>query len=407
LTYDSLQSGQVLVDDKKLTRDDSLRTSDFSLLHWATGYLDQAWPNRHILSIKIYCVAVLIAFLPLLLTAEFVPSSTSDAGSGSELTFLEDYNTLFMVFVSFPCLCILSATDQRLLSQSFVATRANGRIEISQPDAQALFGRWNILFIKINILSQIICIMIGVAIAYFNVRTYIDPKVEFWIAYNGRLLPVGYAYIYFIVLFYAVGSLYFLRNLAISLFLVEMVSFAKVHILPFHPDKAGGLKPVGRLGLRNQYALTLLGLNLVLLVAYAHEKLQRTDLLVGLIGAACLAYIVLGPIVFAAPLLPFRRAMLCNKAELMQNVAARIDVALAAVCAHLTPETISKEEFDNIERLRNLNEMIDTLPAWPFDSITIRKFSTAYAIPFVTTAVYALEKSLMAHIPLAGSLAGH
>ena len=35
--------------------------------------------------------------------------------------------------------------------------------------------------------------------------------------------------------------------------------------LPLHPDQCGGLRPVGEPGLRNQYTLTLPGLNIVIL----------------------------------------------------------------------------------------------------------------------------------------------
>jgi hypothetical protein len=74
-------------------------------------------------------------------------------------------------------------------------------------------------------------------------------------------------YLYCIILLYTLVIVYVTRCIVLSYFLRALVAAARpLCILPLHPDKCGGLRPVGRLGLRNQYTLTILGINIVLLL---------------------------------------------------------------------------------------------------------------------------------------------
>jgi hypothetical protein len=103
-----------------------------------------------------------------------------------------------------------------------------------------------------------------------------------------------------------------LRSIVLSLYLLQLMEGATFRMLPFHPDKCGGLQPVGRLGLRNQYTLSILGVNVVLLLMTSrHLHWDRS--LHDLIWAASIAYLILGQSVFIGPLLPFRAGMVRAK----------------------------------------------------------------------------------------------
>jgi hypothetical protein len=154
-------------------------------------------------------------------------------------------------------------------------------------------------------------------------------------------------------------------------------------MLPFHPDRSGGLRPVGHLGLRNQYGLTVCGVNVVTLFYISLHNLNVPTSLSGLMITAALAYIAVGPLVFMGPLLPFRVGMLRMKTELMSEVAQRLRVELERLRHQLAAGPITKEDEELIDRLRKVGVMIDGLPVWPFDTGTLRKFLTAYIIPLV------------------------
>jgi hypothetical protein len=374
----------------------TLTTTSGSVVHYLFSRQFGFAPGNAFTSIKIYLTAAAFAFLPLFLGAALDsllggPSMVT-AVPPHRLPFLRDWNVLFMSLVSFPCLLILTVTDQDVLTLALKTVQSDGTITISDADKDRLAKRWRGYFRIINLAAQLAGLILGGTIAYFNYVAYSPKDVGLWISDKDHLLGAGLIFVCFIFIFYAVVPVYVLRNIAISLLFRDIVAHAQLHMLPMHPDKAGGLRPVGRLGLRNQYALTLLGLNIVLLVTVSWLYLEVSWWLNALIAAAVLAYLILGPAVFISPLLPFRAAMLKSKSELMREVALRIRMELERLRAKLPSGQITDDEEKLIERLRKIGEVIDELPVWPFDAGTIRKFLAAYAIPILGSIGFSLLK---------------
>jgi hypothetical protein len=397
-----LSSGPPRTEQKPTVSAVTLDTTAGSLVHRLTHRLDRVWPGGAFAPLVLYGVAVAITFVPLLLGAYLSPLPLLKVAEGTtRLPFLHDWNVLFLFLVSFPCLLILTATDQPMLTRSLKSVQADGTIQIADADMNALAESWHPRFLAINVTAQVLGVVIGGVIAYLNYKTYVNAP-WYWIALNGKLLLAGYVFLYCIFVFYALATVYVFRNLAIALLLRDIVAHAQLHMLPLHPDKAGGLRPVGRLGLRNQYALTLFGLNVVILVFVASPYMEGNQTLAGLIIAAVVAYLVLGPLVFMGPLLPFRSGMLRNKAELMNQVALRLRVELDRLRAQLPSGQITAEDENLVERLRKIAAVIDELPVWPFDIGTLRRFLTAYILPILGTAIVPAIKWFLglAHIHL-------
>jgi len=232
-------------------------------------------------------------------------------------------------------------------------------------------------------------------LAIFNYVSYTPVTTGFWIALDGRLLPVGYVFLWCIFIFYALIPPYIFRSVCTSLFLRDLVRHASLRMLPFHPDHSGGLRPVGTLGLRNQYGLTVFGLNVVSLVAVSYLFLDVPRALFALIIAAAVAYGLLGPLVFMGPLLPFRAGMLRTKSELMTEVAQRLRVELQRLRTQLGSGPITKEDEELIDRLQKVGRVIDDLPVWPFDAATLRRFLAAYILPAMGAIGYPVVTKLV------------
>lgn len=371
----------------------ALDTTAGSIPHAIFGYGRHRASGRPLPLATIYVAAAAITFAPLLVAALLGPSSLTEVTATHRLPFLRDWNLLFMFFVSFPSLVVLTVNDQRVLASSLHSVESDGTLTIGDAEANSLCVLWRRRFRAINYSGQVLGLMVGGVVAYFNYLTYIPASVGYWIAADNRLLPVGYVYLYAIFLFYCLAPVFILRSIAISLLLRDVVACSRLRMLPLHPDKAGGLRPMGRLGLRNQYLLTIFGLNLVILVAVSFHYLEVPTTLYGLIAAAVLAYLILGPIVFIAPLLSFRTGMLRTKTELLGEVALRLRVELQRLRAELKSGQISKEDEELIDRLRKVGSMIDELPVWPFDAGTLRKFFAAYVIPAISSIGYPIVKA--------------
>jgi hypothetical protein len=293
-------------------------------------------------------------------------------------------NVAFMFLVSFPVLLTLTVRDQFVLVSSLDRVRVDGVLVVPEDQAASISSLWKSRFRTLNVAAQMVGLLEGGLIAWLNYLTYRPAHLGFWIAVNGKLLPVGYVFLWCIGLFYAIVPIYILRNLGVSIFLKNLVAHAEISILPFHPDRSGGLRPVGEIGLRNQYCLSVLGANVVILIFVSFLYLKAIpSSLDGLMVAAAIAYILLGPLVFIGPLLPFRAGMLRNKTELMSEVARRLRVELRRLRQQLEVGQITKDDEDLVDRLRKLGSVIDQLPVWPFDFGTFRKFLSAYVTPLL------------------------
>ncbi len=196
----------------------------------------------------------------------------------------------------------------------------------------------------------------------------------------------GYIRFYCDFLFSVVAAVYVIRTGAIIVLLSDIVAHAELDMLPLHPDNAGGLEPIGRLGLRNQYAITVSGLNL-LLACFVSYRYTVDNAWSGYITAAAITYSIIGPLVFVGPLLPFRESMLNNKTKLMDGLALRMRVHLDDLRSRFQSGTISAEDEQLIERLRKISSVVYDMPVWPFDANTLRKFIAAYSIPFLTSII--------------------
>jgi hypothetical protein len=374
---------------------DLLDTTTGSAAHTLFRYLDRSGGRRALALLSLYVIAVALTFLPLLVGAWLGGSLFGD--DKLKLPFFHDWTILFAFLVSFPCLLILTVTDQHILDQSLKMVDSEGTIAISPEDKKRVAVRWNKRFLIFNLVGQGLAAMIGASIAYLNYSLFKPGQHWMFDRNTGALLGVGYVFMFCLFLFYALIVIYVYRNIALSLLLRDIVRHSRLQLLPCHPDRCGGLRPVGRLGLRNQYALSIFGVNVVLMAwGMIHDIGAQGgihDSLYVLMIAGVIAYLILGPIVFLAPLLPFRTGMQANKAELRSEIVQCLRTESERLRKQLLKATVTKEDEELIERLRKMCTAIEELPVWPFDPGTVRKFMTAYVIPIVS-AGYPVAKAI-------------
>jgi hypothetical protein len=329
--------------------------------------------------VRVYLVVVVATYLPLLLAAKLEGPLWD--GSAGTLTFLHDWGLGYALLVSLPSLVVLLVSDEYVLSTSLDEVQRDGVIALSERAANSLRATWKRYFRIWNLIAQFAGIGFGIVLGIVTLGSYVKPDIASWIAPKGQVHLAGYVYLYCIILLYTLVIIYVTRCIAVSLFLRALVAGAPLRILPLHPDKCGGLRPVGRLGLRNQYTLTVLGINIVLLLVVWVYTMHRTAPLRDVMIAASVAYLILGPVIFMAPLLPFRAGMQEAKKEWTHEVARVVRVEIERLRVQFGKNEVTKPDEESIERLRKVGAAIDELPIWPFDPSTLRKFATAYIVP--------------------------
>jgi hypothetical protein len=345
--------------------------------------------------VTVYLMVVAVTYLPLLLAAKLgsVPLWPLWEGSSAvPRTFFEDWGVGYAFLVSLPSLVILLVSDEYVLRTSLDQVQGDGVIVLDEWEAKSLMSKWTPYFQRWNLIAQFAGTAFGIDLGIFTLLAFANNPIRSWIAPNGQFHLAGYVYVYLycISLLYTLVIFYVTRCIVLSFFLRALVAAARpLRVLPLHPDKCGGLRPVGQLGLRNQYTLTVLGINIVLLlVTWWHTAIGN----VVIVGS--MAYLILGPVIFMAPLLPFRAGMQDAKKDWTHEVARAVRVEMKRLREQIRKNKITKPDEESIERLRKVGAAIVELPIWPFDPSTLRKFAAAYimpvALPLLSKAASAL-----------------
>jgi hypothetical protein len=201
-----------------------------------------------------------------------------------------------------------------------------------------------------------------------------------------HLLPLYVLYVLYLVVAAMVGALSG-RAIAIGWKLHQLGILFDFNVHPWHPDKSGGLKPLGHLTLTIAALFLIPSMLLAGWILAPHSLTSGVDqyenlkpMLKPLLGAAVIA----GLIAFFFPLYEVHKAMMRKR----RAFEARIDLvsrsAWERVNELFNTETILQapgvEEFARrVAVFDDLYKRMRKIPAWPFDAIIVAKLATYLA----------------------------
>lgn len=354
-------------------------TTQLSFIHSAFTYDGQNWGRNAV----VYLATIASTFG---LMAVVAVAQTHSAA------IFRDWAVVFAFLVSFPAILFFVASDQDALNVAMHTVRTEGVISQSKEGVEEFRKNWKKRFRKLNLSVQILGLLAAFPLSDLTADAFEKVQAQPWRQVN---TPGSYAYEVAIAIFYALLMAYIVRSVAMAL-LLKGVAKWKISIQPLHPDGCGGLQPLGRIGLRNQYALTILGINIAVLAATLHKQ---PSLELAIVVPALAIYLIFGPIIFLGPLLPFRRVMGDRRRDMMQEIAAPLDAKFDSIKeeARVTG-AVSKQELDALERLRAIGKAVGELPIWPFDARTMRVFATAYVIPILLAIATKVAEVVVDHV---------
>lgn len=176
------------------------------------------------------------------------------------------------------------------------------------------------------------------------------------------------------------------RVAAICLVIRRYLSY-DVMIHPLHPDKSGGLSPLGNFSLRITPAGVFVGICCLVGVAvniyqYGFELCSMPNILI------MLTYIVGLSIVFFVPLLSARKGMVEAKKHTLQLISDRFNIAMSEAMVELGTNKASPGlGVNNIEELTKLYAIADGMPIYPFNLENIVKFSSSILWPILLICI--------------------
>ncbi len=332
-----------------------------------------------------FAVTLLTTLILPTVVAVWLLPETLRISTTLKVPYFRDWNTLFMYGVSLPLIVTLLRTERQLvpsrLKRLFTAKilfATDHRLRDVLKDWVGIYARWNLRI-------QLLAVVAAAVAACGNWLTMSAPGFAGWQVTSGQLNVPGKIFLFWqIPIFAFVITVYIGRAVLTTAFLKAVVAVSTIKLRALDPDNAAGLSAIGRIGLRNQFVLAVVGLNLVLgiAVAAAYGDFSAMEYLV----AACsVAYVIGGPVVFMGPLMPFRRAMLDAKQDQLRKVADAITKKYESILSNLGEDesSFTKEHDEELKRLQGLRELIAKTPVWPFDMGTLRRFLSAYLLPFL------------------------
>jgi hypothetical protein len=161
-----------------------------------------------------------------------------------------------------------------------------------------------------------------------------------------------------------------------------------IHVL--HPDRCGGLAFLGRFSLRGAYLLAIVALDISLLILHNVDIVGVSAMSDRYVVGAILAYGLLAPLAFFAPLASAHRGMSQAKVDaekLISDEANRLYKSIQVDLGHGRLDATAIAQLDDLHRL---SKMTADFPVWPLDLGTIGRFATIVLIPLIPALISSL-----------------
>jgi hypothetical protein len=378
--------GVISISDEAL-RFSNLDTCKYSLVHLIFRHFTRPVRSKTLSRFATpFCITSgLIGALPVLWSLLFSPESFWPPLTGNRLYLLRDFNVTFGYMVLLPLLIGFLVWECSLIPQRLTTLAENGVLEIDNDSESDLSTKWSTYYLFGNLSGQVVGLAFGVFISSGMFTGIIEDNCS-WQFVDGQWIVPGLFFVFVQVplMCFAI-TLYISRSIVTILFLFAVVKKpkVKVHVNPFSADNAGGLSPIAVFGLRNQYVLAAAGINLALLFDIAH-RLTYGQTLIPLSIALSALFLLSGPVVFALPLVPFRRAMADKRKELSNDIGkAMHNVFEKIITASGSDSCVSQDEMSKFKRLAEVQKMARAMPVWPLDTVTLRRFAVSYVAPAI------------------------
>ena len=227
---------------------------------------------------------------------------------------------------------------------------------------------------KLNILYSSKFVIIAAFILGFSINVYnYFTKLDSWLGING-----GITGIYGRIL---IGMNYFILTLflykcAITFWALNAIFRFDILIRPFHPDRSGGLKMIGKLAVALNYFVALILVYFTLMMIFDPFAKQHPFYMVIFI-----LFYPFAVIMFFTSLLGAHKKMIVCKQYVFEKLGATFDFYYSKLNQPDNHGIYDTESADEISRIHNLYQMADKMPVWPFDKESIKRAFSALAIP--------------------------
>lgn len=347
----------------------------------------------------LYAAFVFVSWLLPLLYVSITQDRIVSPSKTLLLPYVRDLNVAVICLVSAPILLLLLLREKDLLSCVFTELREEGVLQGEPQAFGAAMTEWQRRFARINLLAQALGVASAIVACSVSYQATLDLHGRSWQTVGAPPGAFNFSGWLFLVLqvapFYFLLAVTVVREVGVVLMLRGITRSFPVDVQPLHPDGVGGLRPVARVAIHYQLIIAMVGVNIgSLIVVMRFLGLPAAHVYT---WSTIPIYLVLAPLSFVAPLLPFRQAMLKSKRNRLRWISRHFRRGLKAVEQEVTKGTVKEDQLSRLEQLQKIHATIRRLPEWPLDFDTVRKFMATLLIPAVSALVsWALGQILKA-----------
>lgn len=293
-------------------------------------------------------------------------------------TVLDNINLGIIAPLGAGLLCHLYNT----ISKSFSALLDDHAIaDTGHKDYLAFMARLDRLYNSKMVI--IIAVVVSLGINLFN---YFN-KTESWLGVNGGITGL-YGRVIVFINFTLIGLI--LYKCVVTVYGMREVFRFDVDVKPLHPDRSGGLLPVGQLAIAVNYFVGLFLLFFTLL--FTLDQFAANNMVyLGII----VAFYALSPFLLFSSLSKANKVMLLKKEEMLRKLGRTFDFHFHHLNDTSGEGRMDISHADDIIRVKELYSIVESMPVWPFDVRSLTRLVSTLSIPVAPFVVEYISKQFM------------
>lgn len=214
-------------------------------------------------------------------------------------------------------------------------------------------------------------ILISLAI---NVYNYFQ-RVDSWVGVNAGLTGI-YGRLVIILSYFMIGVV--THKCIVTVWFMRKALNYDIVIQPMHPDRAGGLRSIGRLSVAVNYFLGLIIIFFSLLIMFhPNARQQPLYLLIFVL------FYILAPILLFLSLSKAYKKMAAKKKEALDRLGITFNYYYEKLSRSSGEAIYDIQSADEISKVYRLYEIVDKMPVWPFDVKSVMRFFATITLPLV------------------------
>jgi len=225
--------------------------------------------------------------------------------------------------------------------------------------------------------------LIGLIVALAGVASYVLNDMNTWNSNfeNPYGTVAGWCIPFVVYVFYYLLAVILTRIITSYFVLKRFFYVFRLKAQPFHPDGCGGLSSLGQLAVRLNVGTFLFGIIVSVGVA-ASIRVAGLVWYHPVHWAIIIAYFAAAVVLFFLPLAPAHKSMRAAKTAMLTEIYEEFSRVNTEVLNKLTSkQPLSGEDFQMIQGLNSVAEIAESMPVYPFDITTMRRFLSSIIAP--------------------------